>query len=243
SIIPSSAAMDTPNDVHAQLQARDVLLSQLKINLTRAQAKMKKYADRKRRDLDLAVGDFVFVKLQPYRQLSLKLQRNQKLGMRYFGPFKILQKIGPVAYKLALPSKSRIHPVFHISFLKLCVGEPTDQYVPLPLLSTMEGPLLQPAKLLDSRKVRVQNEWVLQVLVQWDGADTTTWESWDSLQQEYPNLDLEDKVCFEEGRNVMFQSTKDHERQDEQVALQKKVGKYTVRKSNRVRQLPIKLRE
>ncbi|GJZ24633.1 hypothetical protein Tco_0562092 [Tanacetum coccineum] len=112
SIIPSSAVMDTPNDVHTQLQARDVLVSQLKINLTRAQAKMKKYADRKRRDLDLAVGDFVFVKLQPYRQLSLKLQRNQKLGMRYFGPFKILQKIGLIACKLALPSELRIHPVF-----------------------------------------------------------------------------------------------------------------------------------
>ncbi|GJU65997.1 ty3-gypsy retrotransposon protein [Tanacetum coccineum] len=87
SIIPSSAAMDTLNDVHTQLQAQDVLLSQLKINLTRAQVKMKKYVVRKRRDLDLAVGDFVFVELQPYRQLSLKLQRNQKLGLCYFGPF------------------------------------------------------------------------------------------------------------------------------------------------------------
>ncbi|GJQ92873.1 putative reverse transcriptase domain-containing protein [Tanacetum coccineum] len=201
SIIPSSAAMDTPNDVHTQLQAQDVLLSQLKINLTRAQVKMKKYVVRKRSDLDLAVGDF----------------------------------IGPVAYKLALPSESRIHPVFHISFLKPCIGEPTNQYVPLPLLSTMERPLLQLAKLLDSCKVQVQNEWVVQVLVQWDGTDTTTWESWNTLQQKYPNLDLEGKVCFKEERNVMFRSTIDHELQDEHVAVQKKVEKDMVRKSNRAR--------
>ncbi|GJU00348.1 ty3-gypsy retrotransposon protein [Tanacetum coccineum] len=146
---------------------------------------------------------------------SSDLQRNQKLGMRYFGPFKILQKIGSAAYKLALPLESRIHPVFHVSFLKPCIGNPTEQYVPLPLLSTMEGPLLQPAKLLDTRKVRIQNEWELQVLVQWDGTNTTTWESWNKLQQQYPNLNLEDK----------------------------KVGKDAVRMSNRVRQLPIKLRE
>ncbi|GJZ12837.1 ty3-gypsy retrotransposon protein [Tanacetum coccineum] len=100
--------------------------------------------------------------------------------------------IGPVSYKLALPSESRIHPVLHISNLKPCIDEPNDQYVLFPLLSTMEGPLLQPTKLLDSRKVRVQNEWVAQ---QWDGIDTTTWESWNTLQQKYPNLDLEDKVC------------------------------------------------
>nr|GEW77316.1 hypothetical protein [Tanacetum cinerariifolium] len=80
-------------------------------------------------------------------------------------------------------------------------------------------------------------------LVQWDGTDTTAWESWNTLQQKYPNLDLKEKVYFEEGRNVMFESTTDHELQDAQVAQQKKVGKVMVRKSNRVRQLPIKLRE
>ncbi|GKD49208.1 ty3-gypsy retrotransposon protein [Tanacetum coccineum] len=235
SVIPCSVFKDTPCDVQTQLQARDVVLAQLKINIDRAQAKMKKYADKKRRELEFAVGDFVYVKLQPYRQLSVKLQRNQKLGMRYFGPFQVVQKIGSVAYKLALPLDLRIHPIFHISFLKPCIGDPGAAHVPLPLLSATEGPLLQPVKILDTRKVRVHNEWEIQVLVQWDGTETPTWESWNDLQQQYPNFDLEDKVCFEPGRNVMSQIG--------HVASNEEVAQEVVRKSRRVKKLPQKLRE
>ncbi|GJW87713.1 ty3-gypsy retrotransposon protein [Tanacetum coccineum] len=204
SVITRSFCDDTPHDVIDQLQQRDALLAQLKINLGRAQARMKKYADKKRRELSFAIGDYVFVKLQPYRQHSVKLQRNQKLGMRYFGPFRVVKQIGLVAYKLELPATSRIHPVFHVSFLKPCVGEPSNQYIPLPLLSTPEGPLVQPIHILDSRKVRVKDEWEIQVLVQWDGREEHTWESWNQLQQQYPNIDLEDKVSFDGGRNAIL---------------------------------------
>ncbi|GKB51033.1 ty3-gypsy retrotransposon protein [Tanacetum coccineum] len=207
SVITDSFYDDTPDDVIEQLKKRDALLAQLKINLGRAQARMKKYADKKRCELSFAIGDYVFVKLQPYRQHSVKLQQNQKLGMRYFGPFQVLQQIGPVAYKLDLPATSRIHPVFHVSFLKPCVGEPSAQYIPLPLLSTPEGPLVYPTQILDSRKVKVKDEWDIEVLVQWDGRAEHTWESWNRLQQHYPNIDLEGKVCFDEGRNAILSSS------------------------------------
>ncbi|GKF10381.1 hypothetical protein Tco_0048307, partial [Tanacetum coccineum] len=72
-----------------------------------------------------------------------------------------------VAYKLELPATSRIHPVFHVSFLEPCIGDPSDQYIPLTLLSTSE--------------------------LHWDGRAEHTWKSWNQLQQHYPNLDLEDK--------------------------------------------------
>ena len=103
---------------------------------------MKHFADAKRTDISFQVGDYVFVKLQPYRQTSLKLQRNHKLGLRYFGLFKILEKIGTIAYRLQLLLEGHIHSVFHVSFLKQCTGNPLSTYIPLPLLTAPEGPLI-----------------------------------------------------------------------------------------------------
>lgn len=120
-------------DVQQQLLDRDVVLVQLKNNLRHAQNSMKKYADRKRTDLQLNVGDLVFVKLQPYRKSSAVIRKNQKLGMHYFGPFPVVEKIGQVAYRLLLPPTARIHSVFHISLLKKCVGDAQSQYILLPL--------------------------------------------------------------------------------------------------------------
>ncbi|KAJ7957688.1 Transposon Tf2-1 polyprotein [Quillaja saponaria] len=72
-------------------------------------------------------------------QNSLALRKNQKLGMKYFGPCQITERIGAVAYKLLLPNYARIHPVFHISVRKKCIGDPTTQTYPLPALFTNLG--------------------------------------------------------------------------------------------------------
>ena len=64
---------------------------------------MKLQADKKRKDIHLEVGDLALVKLQPYRQSSVALRKNQNLSLRYFGPFELLEKIGKVAYRLLLP--------------------------------------------------------------------------------------------------------------------------------------------
>jgi len=85
--------------------------------MNRSQQFMKAYADKNRRHLEFEEGDLVLVKLQPYRQHSIALRKNQKLGMKYFGPFRISTKLSVVAYKLDLPSEARIHNVFHISLL------------------------------------------------------------------------------------------------------------------------------
>nr|KYP34469.1 hypothetical protein KK1_044569 [Cajanus cajan] len=90
---------------------------------------MKVQADKKRRNVEFQVGDMVLVKLQPYSQLSLALQKNQNLGMRYFGPFPIIEKIGTVAYKLKLPDTTRTHPIFHVSVLKLFKGDYATSYI------------------------------------------------------------------------------------------------------------------
>ena len=72
----------------------------VKHNLERAQTRMKMQADKNRTERSFTVGDWVYLKLQPYVQLSVARRSNQKLSYRYFGPYLILQKVGEVAYKI-----------------------------------------------------------------------------------------------------------------------------------------------
>lgn len=103
------------------LQDREVMSSLIKQHLCCAKLQMKSQADKLRSERSFEEGDLVFVKLQPYVQSSLAARANKKLAFKFFGPYKVLSRIGSVAYKLDLPSSSSIHPVFHVSQLKKAV--------------------------------------------------------------------------------------------------------------------------
>jgi hypothetical protein len=89
----------------------------IKQNLKAAQDRQKSYADKNRIHREFKVGDHVFLKVKANRS-SLKLGRCAKLASRFCGPFEILERIGPVAYMIALPASMSIHNVFHVSLLK-----------------------------------------------------------------------------------------------------------------------------
>ncbi|GMI77157.1 hypothetical protein HRI_001385000 [Hibiscus trionum] len=127
----------------------DAVLKELKCNLEAAQNRMKLQAYKHRRELTLDEGSWVFVRLQPYQQLSLRLQRQYKLSPRYFGPYRILKRVGQVAYKLELPDSTRIHLVFHISQIKPCKGVPLHKIMPLSLLREDVGLLVSAPNLAD----------------------------------------------------------------------------------------------
>ena len=162
---------------------------------------MKKYADQKCRLEEWKVGDMVLVKLQPYKQHSIALRKNQKLSLRYFGPFQIIERVGPVAYKLLLPSTAKIHPVFHASQLKLCRGDHIHPYVPLPITTDDSSPVIKPTAILKSRVAIKGSQQVQQHLIQWEGMDESqsTWEHHSALQKAYPDFNLEDKVVLNGG--------------------------------------------
>ena len=83
------------------------VLQLLKDNLNLAQNRMKQQADQHRSERSFDVGDWVFLRLQPYKQMSFKqAKKDNKLSPKYYGPYKVLQNIGTMAYKLELPASS-----------------------------------------------------------------------------------------------------------------------------------------
>ena len=89
-LIRYTKGLATVSAVEQLLVDRDDILDDLRMNLLRAQQKMKVQADQKRRDEEFGEGDMVFLKLQPYRQRSLAKRRFEKLAARFYGPYKVL---------------------------------------------------------------------------------------------------------------------------------------------------------
>jgi len=89
--------------VDRSLKAREECIEMLKNHLARAQQRMKQQVDLHRVDKCFEVGDWVYVKLHPYRQHSVAIRLNQKFSPKFFGPFPIVTHIGDVAYRLQLP--------------------------------------------------------------------------------------------------------------------------------------------
>jgi transposase InsO family protein len=169
-------------DLSTWLQTRQLMLQQVKLHLQRAQDRMKKQADKGRVERVFAVGDKVFLKLQPYCQKTVEDRAVQKLAFRFFGPFEIIRQVNSVAYELALPAGSSVHPVFHVSQLKSAVGARTPVCDSVPDLSTG---LQVPEEVLNSRLYKKGNKVVTQLLVKWSSwpDSLATWEDEQAIKQ------------------------------------------------------------
>ncbi|XP_066316464.1 uncharacterized protein [Miscanthus floridulus] len=121
SFLRSIAFMPVTN-IAGWLHDREMMSELIRQHLLRAKQRMKQAADSNRSERQFQVDDWVFLKLQPYVQASVANRSSQKLAFKYFGPYKVLARVGSVAYKLELPPSSMIHPVFHVSQLKKAVG-------------------------------------------------------------------------------------------------------------------------
>jgi hypothetical protein len=150
---------------------------------------MKQQADQGRSERQFEEGDQVFVRLQPYTQNSLKAEHFQKLAPKFYGPYTVLKRVGQVAYQLALPSDSKLHPIFHVSCLKKVIGTKCQIQTNLPELAEEGSIWLQPQAVLDQRECRLHQRTIKEVLIQWKNTTLAdaTWEPATILQQ-FPHL-------------------------------------------------------
>lgn len=153
------------------------------------------------------MGELVYLKLQPYIQSSVAPRSNQKLSFRFFGPFKILDRVGMVAYRLDLPETCRIHPVVHVSQQKRHVPPRTLVESDLDSVPVDPQAVLTPLALLDSRMIQKGASSVAQVQVHWSSlpASMTTWEEVQDLRRRFPTSPTWGQaVCQEEGPSAYY---------------------------------------
>jgi hypothetical protein len=130
----------------------------------------------------------VFLRLQPYKQMSLKKsKKDNKLSRKYYGPYKVLQKIGTMAYKLEFSASSRVHLVFHVSCLKKVIGDKIPVQTIFLELDEKGKIILDPEAITDTRIHQLRNRSISEYLIKWRKllAEDSTWED-ESFIQNHP---------------------------------------------------------
>ncbi|KAM6553379.1 hypothetical protein CsatB_014141 [Cannabis sativa] len=175
------------------VQHTNEAIQKIRARMITAQSRQKSYADLKRRDIEFEVGDHVFLRVTPRKGLSVKrFGKRGKLSPRYVGPFQILDRVGSVAYRIALPpSLSGVHNVFHVSQLRKYVSDPSHvlSYETLGLqedLSYNE----RPVKILDQKDRILRNKTITLVKVLWRNSvvEEATWELESDMREQYLEL-------------------------------------------------------
>ncbi|XP_041009358.1 uncharacterized protein LOC121253408 [Juglans microcarpa x Juglans regia] len=153
-----------------------------------AHSRQKSYADNRRRQLEFEVRNKVFLRTAPMRGV-MRLGKNGKLSPGYVGPFEILDRIDPVAYRVALPpALSRVHHVFHVSMLRKYILDPT--YVvdyPLQLQENLTY-TKEPVQIVERKDQVLRNRTIPLVKVVWNNhaINEISWELEDEMRVKHP---------------------------------------------------------
>ena len=136
------------------------------------------YADKNQINRVLQVEYLVYLRLQPYKQSSLKKKGDEKLQPRFYGPYKIIRKVCEVAYELDFLANNKIHNVFHVSCLKKAVGQQIVASEELPPLDDEGHLVLVPEKVLMAKERKLRNITIKEYLIQWKEllSEDATWE-------------------------------------------------------------------
>ncbi|XP_019058908.1 PREDICTED: uncharacterized protein LOC109116984 [Tarenaya hassleriana] len=126
------------------------VIRKIKVNLKVAQDRQKSYADQRRRDFTVEVGDLVFLRVHAIRGHT-RFGKTRKLKSRYVGPYPVIAKVGVVAYRLELPPElGHIHDVFHVSMLRKYIADPSHVLRPQEIELTSDVRILdQPLQIAE----------------------------------------------------------------------------------------------
>ncbi|GJZ73229.1 putative reverse transcriptase domain-containing protein [Tanacetum coccineum] len=164
---------------------------QIKQRMQVARDRQKSYANLKHKPMEFQVRDKVMLKVSPWKGV-VHFGKRRKLTPRYVRPFKVLEKVGSVAYNLELPQElSRVHNTFHVSNLKKCYA---DEPLAVPLDGLHFDDKLQfvkePIEIMDREVKRLKRSRIPIIKVRWNSrrGPEFTWEREDQFRKKYPHL-------------------------------------------------------
>ena len=169
------------------LETMEFQTKRIKENLTAAQSRQKSYADKSRIHREFREGDRVWLRVRP-RKSSLSTGIYKKLCPRYCGPFKIVKRIGDLAYRVDLPPHVKVHNVFHVSLLKPHVPDTflrINSSIPIDETGSFQ---MLPECILDSREKKLRGRVIQEHLVKWDiyPMEEASWVSVEDLRHDFP---------------------------------------------------------
>ncbi|GJW64419.1 putative reverse transcriptase domain-containing protein [Tanacetum coccineum] len=173
------------------VQETNEKISQIKDILKVVRDHQKSYAIKRRKPLEFSVGDHVLLKMSPWKGV-VRFEKKEKLAPRFVGPFKVIESVGTISYRLRLPEElNGVHDMFHVSNLKKCLADPTLQ---VPLDEVQVDAKLNFVKklveILEREFKKLKRSRIAIVKVRWNlkRGPEFTWEREDQMKLKYPHL-------------------------------------------------------
>ncbi|GJS70449.1 putative reverse transcriptase domain-containing protein [Tanacetum coccineum] len=164
---------------------------QIRQRLQAARYRQRSYANVRRKPLEFQVGDRVMLEVSPQKGV-IRFGKRGKLNPWYIRPFKILDRVGPVAYKLELPEElSNVHNTFYVSNLKKCLS---DESLVIPMKELQLDDKLnfveEPVEIMDREVNQLKQSRISLIKVRWNSkrGPEFMWEREDQIHAKYPHL-------------------------------------------------------